>query len=52
MIVGYRKRRAEHAPIHIDRALVDRVECFKFLGVYITNTVVKRARQGLFPSED
>ncbi|KAK6306453.1 hypothetical protein J4Q44_G00233780 [Coregonus suidteri] len=37
MIVGYRKRRAEHAPIHIYRAVVERVESFKFLGVHITN---------------
>ena len=37
MIVDYRKRRAEHAPIHIDVAVVERVESFKFLGVHITN---------------
>ena len=58
MIVDYRKRRTEHAPILIDRAVVDQVEFFKFLGVHITNkltwskhtkTVVKRARQNLFP---
>jgi hypothetical protein len=58
MIVDYRKRRAEHAPIHIDRAEVERIGSFKFLGVHITkglswskhnNTVVKRARQFLFP---
>ena len=39
-------------------AVVEQVECFKFLGVYITNkltwskntkTVVKRAQQSLFP---
>jgi hypothetical protein len=50
MIVDYRKRKAEHTPIHI--------ESFKFLGVHVTNelsrskhtkTVVKRARQQLFP---
>jgi hypothetical protein len=45
MIMDYRKRRAEHAPI-LDRAVVE--QSFKFLGVYITNnhtnTVVKRAR--------
>jgi hypothetical protein len=42
----------------IDRAAVQQVESFKFLGVHITNiltsskhtkTVVKRARQNLFP---
>ena len=31
------KWRAEHAPIHIDRAVVEKVESFKFLGVHITN---------------
>uniref|UniRef100_A0A4W5RMB7 Reverse transcriptase domain-containing protein n=1 Tax=Hucho hucho TaxID=62062 RepID=A0A4W5RMB7_9TELE len=58
MIVDYRKRRTEHAPILIDRAVVEQVESFKFLGVHINNqlewskhtkTVVKRARQSLFP---
>jgi len=58
MIVDYRKRRTEHAPILIDGAVVEQVESFKFLGVHITNklswskhtkTVVKRARQNLFP---
>ena len=52
MIVDYRKRRTEHAPILIDWAVVEQVESFKFLGVHITNklawskhtkTVVKRA---------
>ena len=33
MIVDYRKRRAEHAPIHIDRAVVEWVKSFKFLAV-------------------
>ena len=36
LIVDYRKRRAEHTPIHIDRAVVERVESFKFAGVHIT----------------
>uniref|UniRef100_A0A4W5KKS1 Reverse transcriptase domain-containing protein n=1 Tax=Hucho hucho TaxID=62062 RepID=A0A4W5KKS1_9TELE len=57
MIVDYRKRRTEHAPILIDGAVVEQVESFKFLGVHINNklewskhtkTVVKRARQSLF----
>jgi hypothetical protein len=26
MIVGYRKRRAEHSPIHINRAVVEWIE--------------------------
>ena len=52
------QRRAEHAPIPIDRAVVELVESFKFLGVHITNklswskhtkTVVKRSRQRPFP---
>ena len=34
LIVDYRKRRTEHAPIHIDRAVVERVESFKFFGVH------------------
>jgi hypothetical protein len=56
LIVDYRKRRAEQAPI--DGAVVERVKIFKFLGVHITNelswskhtkTVVKRAPQQFFP---
>ena len=51
MLVAYRKRKAEHAPILIDMAVIEQV-------VHITNelswsnhtkTVVKRARQRLFP---
>ena len=57
MIVDYRKRSTEHIPILIDGAVVDQVESFKFLGVHNnkldwskhTKTVVKRARQNLFP---
>jgi hypothetical protein len=58
MIVDYRKRRTEHAPILINRAVVEQLESFKFLGVHINNklewskhtkTVMKRARQSLFP---
>ena len=58
MIVDYRKRSTEHVPILIDRAVVEQVERFKFLGVHINNklewskhtkTVVKRARQSLVP---
>jgi hypothetical protein len=58
MIVDYKKMRTEHAPNLIDGAVVEQVECFKFLGVHINNklkcskhtkTVVKRARQSLFP---
>ena len=59
MIVDYRKRSTEHIPILIDGAVVEQVKSFKFLGVHINNkldwskhtkTVVKRAKQGLFPS--
>ena len=58
MIVDYRKRSTEPVPILIDRAVVEQVESFKFLGVHINNklewskhtkTVMKRARQSLFP---
>ena len=51
--MDYRKKRTEHATILIDRAAVEQVESFKFLGVHITNkltwskhtkTVVKRTR--------
>ena len=57
LIVDYRKRLAEQGPIDIDRAVVERVERFKFLGIHITNElswskhtkiVVKRAQQLLF----
>jgi hypothetical protein len=59
MIVDYRNRDPEHALIHIDVAVVEWVESFKFLGVHITNkllwsshtkTFMKKARQHLFPS--
>ena len=58
MIVVYRKRNTEHAPMLIGGAVVEQVESFKFLGVHINNklewskhtkTVMKRARQSLFP---
>jgi hypothetical protein len=61
MIVDYRKRRTEHAPILINGAPVKQVESFMFLGIHITNkltwskhtkTVMKRARQNIFPSGD
>ena len=37
MIVDYRKKRNEHAPITINGAAVEQFESFKFLGVHITN---------------
>jgi hypothetical protein len=43
LIVDYRKRRAEHAPIHIDGAVVDQVHITKDLSwSKHTNTVVKK----------
>ena len=59
MIVDYKKRRTEHAPILIDGAVVEQVESFKFLGVHINNklelskhtkTVVKRDDKAYSPS--
>ena len=56
--MDYRKRRTKHTPILINGAVVEQIESFKFLGIHITNkltwtkhtkTVVKRARQNLFP---
>jgi hypothetical protein len=32
LIVDYRRQQREHVPIHIDRAAVERVKSFKFLG--------------------
>ena len=40
MIVDYRKRRTEYAPILLDGAVEEQVESFKFLGVHITNKLV------------
>jgi hypothetical protein len=37
LIVDYRKSRTVHAPIHIDGAVVEQIESFKFLGAHITN---------------
>jgi hypothetical protein len=37
MIVDYRKKRTEHAPILIDGAAVEQVESLQFLGVHRTN---------------
>ena len=58
MIVDYRKRSTEQAPILIDGAVVEQVESYKFLCVHMSNKlswskhtkpVVKRARQSRFP---
>ena len=37
LIVDFRKQQREHPPIHIDGTVVEKVESFKFLGVYITD---------------
>ena len=56
--MDYKKSRALHAAINIDRTQVERVESLKFFGFHITNklswskhtkTVVKRAQQHIFP---
>ena len=39
LIVDYRKRRAEQAPIKTDGAVVEQVESFKFFGVHITSSL-------------
>jgi hypothetical protein len=58
LIVDYRKQRGEHAPIHINGAVVERVDSFKLFDVHITKDlswsnhterVLKRAQQCLFP---
>jgi hypothetical protein len=35
-IVDYKKQGPEHVPIHINRAVMERIVSFKFLGVHIT----------------
>ena len=56
VIVDYRKGRGSHTPISINGTVVERVDCFKYLGVNIhqdltwashTATVVKKAQQRL-----
>jgi hypothetical protein len=37
LIVDYMKRRVKQAPIQIERAVVEWVESFEFLGVHSTN---------------
>jgi hypothetical protein len=39
LIVNFRKQQREHALNHIDRAAVEKVESFKFLGVHMTMTI-------------
>ena len=56
MIVDYRKRRTEHAPILLNGAVVEQVESFKFLGVHINKLTwskhtktVRGHNKNLFP---
>ena len=51
MIVDYRKRRTKHAPILVDGAVVEQVSTSptNLNGPKHTKTVMKRARQSLFP---
>ena len=37
LIVDFRKQQREHAPIHINRNAVEKVDSFKFLGLHITD---------------
>jgi hypothetical protein len=57
MIVDFRNQQKEHPPTHIDGTVVEKVECFKFLGLHImdklkwsthTDSVVKKVQQRLF----
>ena len=53
MIVDYRRRQEEeHAPLYINRAVVEKVSCFRFLGVNISDdltwsahTVIRLSKQ-------
>ena len=57
LVIDFRRSRRAHAPIYINGAEVEQVECFKFLGVNITNTLTwsthteataKKAHQRLY----
>ena len=37
MIVDFRKQQREHPPIHIEGTAAEKVECFKFLSIHITD---------------
>ena len=39
IVIDFRKRKGERAPVYINRDKVERVESFKFLGVQITNNL-------------
>src|SRR4029434_3603231 len=47
MIVDYRRRQEkEHAPLYINRSVVEKVSCFRFLGVNIRSHLVCSHGQG------
>ncbi len=57
LVVDFRRLSREHTPITIDKTPVERVNCFKFLGVHITedltwsahtDAVLKKTHQCLF----
>ncbi len=57
LVVDYRRQSREHTPITIDKTPVERVNCFKFLGIHITedltwsthtDAVLKKTHQRLF----
>ena len=59
LIVGFRKKQREHAPMHIDGTAVEKVESLKFLGVHITDKLkwtthtyfmLKKVQQSLITS--
>ena len=39
IVIDFRKRKEEHAPLYINGDKVEMVESFKFLGVQITNNL-------------
>lgn len=61
LIMDYRRKRGEHTPIHIDGSVVERIESFKFLGIYITKELtwsthtcifMKRAQHLISPPQE
>jgi hypothetical protein len=50
--VDYRRKRGEHAPIHIEGAVVEWVESFKFLGIHITKDKINMVNTHLHSLEE
>ena len=57
MIIDFRRNKSTYEPIIIDETEVERIDVFKFLGIYITNDLtwhfnctelLKKARQRLY----